>query len=101
MACHLEELALFALPRTEMDDAEDGDRDVFDARASTCRIGVALDPAHSSDHSDYSTLQSVKDDEDFTGTGVQVGPRSDGESGEYSEYKRELVENNRLRRQLR
>lgn len=85
VARHLEELALFALPRTEIDDAEDGDRDVFDATASTTAIGVAFDTAHGSDHSDLSTLQSVKDGEDVTGTGVQVGPRSDVESDEYSD----------------
>lgn len=65
VACHLEELALFALPRTEMDDAEIDDNDPFDARASTSEIGVALDTAHSSVHSDHS-LSSVIDDEEST-----------------------------------
>ena len=85
LARHLEELALFALPRIEMDDAEDDDKDVFDARASISESGVALDTANSSDHSDHSTLQFVKDDKHFTGTGVQMGPRSDVESDEYSD----------------
>ena len=43
VARHLEELALFALPRTGMDDVEDDDHDVFDARASTGENHVAFD----------------------------------------------------------
>ena len=76
VARHLEELALFALPRTEMDDAEDDDDDVVDAGASTSKNGVTVDTAHSPDHSDHSSLASVTDDEDSTGTNDQVRPRS-------------------------
>ena len=76
VARHLEELALFALPRTEMDDAEDDEDDVFDTRASTSADGVAVDNVYSSDHSDHSSLASVTDDDDSTETGVQLHPRS-------------------------
>ena len=79
VARHLEELALFALPRTELDDPEDDDDDVVDARASTSEKGVTVDTAHSSDHSDHSSLASVTDDEDSTGTNVQVRPREDND----------------------
>ena len=41
--------------------------------------------AHSSDHSDHSSSSSVTDDEDSTGTGVQVRPRSAVEGREYSD----------------
>lgn len=75
VARHLEELALFALPRTEMDDAEYDDDDVVDARASTSGNGDTVDTAHSPDHSDHSSLASVTDDEDSTGTDVQGRPR--------------------------
>lgn len=75
VARHLEELALFALPRTEMDDAEYDDDDVVDARASTSGNGDTVDTAHSPDHSDHSSLASVTDDEDSTGTDVQICPR--------------------------
>ncbi len=45
VARHLEELALFALPRTETDDEEDndGNEDVFNARNSTDESGIDLD----------------------------------------------------------
>ncbi len=67
VARHLEELALFALPRTEMDDVEDDEDDAFDARASTSADGVAVDNVYSSDHSDHSSLASVTDDDDSMG----------------------------------
>ena len=43
VARHLEELALFALPRIEIDDAEDDDDDVVDARISTSENDAASD----------------------------------------------------------
>ena len=55
VARHLEELALFALPRTEMDDAQDEDDDAFDARASTSGSNVGFDSP--------SEGSSVKEDE--------------------------------------
>ena len=71
---HLEELALFALPRLETDDAEDdGDDDVVDVRDSTIIDGVTK----MSDHSEHSSLASVTDDEDSADTHIQVGPRSE------------------------
>ena len=87
VARHLEELALFALPRIEMDDAEYDDDDVVDARTSTSGNGVTVDTAHSLDHSDHSSLASVTDDEDSTGTDVQVGSRS--HSPDYTALMRE------------
>ncbi|CAF9938039.1 hypothetical protein IMSHALPRED_000641 [Imshaugia aleurites] len=39
-----------------------------------------------SDHSDHSASSSVTDDEDSTGTGVQVRPRSADEGHEYSDH---------------
>lgn len=67
VARHLEELGLFALPRTEMDDAEDDEDNVFDTRASTSADGVAVENVYSSDHSDHSSLASVTDDDDSMG----------------------------------
>ncbi|KAL9069743.1 MAG: hypothetical protein Q9161_005328 [Pseudevernia consocians] len=84
VARHLEELAIFALPRNERDDAEDDD-EVLDARAFMSANDVALDIAHSSDHSDHSSLASITYDEDSTGTSVQVRPRSPDEGPEYSD----------------
>ena len=75
IARHLKELALFALSRTEMNDAEYDDDDVVDARASTSGNGVTIDTAHSPDHSDHSSLALVTDDEDSTFTDVRVSPR--------------------------
>ena len=43
VARHLEELALFALPRIEIDDAEDDNDDVVDARTSTSENDAASD----------------------------------------------------------
>lgn len=43
VARHLEELALFALPRIEMDEAEDDNDDILDARISTSHTDVAYD----------------------------------------------------------
>ena len=42
VARHLEELALFALPRTEMDDSEDDDDDAFDSGASPSEFSLAF-----------------------------------------------------------
>lgn len=55
VARHLEELALFALPRTEMDDAEDDNDDAFNAGASTSESNVGFDSP--------SEGSSVKEDE--------------------------------------
>lgn len=55
VARHLKELALFALPRTEMDDAEDDNDDAFNARASTSESNVGFDSP--------SEGSSVKEDE--------------------------------------
>ena len=52
------------------------------------RYNITIDhtnTAHSSDHSDHSSSSSVTDDEDSTGTGVQVRPRSAVEGHEYSD----------------
>ena len=84
VARHLEELALFALPRTEMEDAEDDDDDVFDARASTSEKGVAFETGYSFEHSDHSSSPSVTDDEDSKDTSVQGRPRSPAEIYENS-----------------
>ncbi len=74
VARHLEELALFALPRTEMDDVEDDEDDVFDTRALSVKYrafakadGVTVDNVYSSYHSDHSSLASVTDDDDSMG----------------------------------
>lgn len=83
VARHLEELALFALPRTETDDLEVDHNDVFDTNASTSKNVVALDSADSSDHYDQASSASVTDDEDSTDTGVQERPRSAVESHGY------------------
>lgn len=50
VARHLEELALFALPRIEMDDD-----DVFNARGSTSDNRVTFETARSFDHSPHSS----------------------------------------------
>ena len=74
--------ALSRWPRIEMDHTEDDDPcDAYEvvARSSTSEIGVTVDNAHSSDHSDHSdhsSSASVTDDEDSTGTDVQVRARS-------------------------
>lgn len=71
----MKELALFALSRTKINDIEYDNDDVVDARASTSGNGVTVDTTHSPDHFDHSLLASVTDDEDSTGTNVQVGSR--------------------------
>ena len=53
VARHLEELALFALPRTESDYAEDDNDDLFDARISTSHTDVVYDSS-----SEGSSLES-------------------------------------------
>ena len=53
VARHLEELALFALPRTERDYAEDDNDDIFDARISASHTDVAYESS-----SEGSSLQS-------------------------------------------
>ena len=84
VARHLEELALFALPRIEMDDAEDDDDDVFNAKGSTSDNRVTFETARSFDHSPHSSSPSVTEDEDFKGTDVRVRPRSPDETYEHS-----------------
>ena len=52
------------------------------------RYNITIDhtnTAHGSDHSDHSSSSSATDDEDSTGTGVQVRPRSAVEGHEYSD----------------
>ena len=80
VARHLEELALFALPRIEVDDGEDDDDDVFDARSSMSDNGVAFGTAHSLDHSHHSSSPSGTDNEDLKDTDIQVRPRSPDET---------------------
>ena len=58
VARHLEELALFALPRIEMDDVEDDDDDDFNARAPSSDNDITLDST--------SEGSSVEDEEGKT-----------------------------------
>ena len=85
VARHLEELALFALPRIEVDDAGDGvDDDVLDDRDFTSEDRVPFETTHSLDHSHHSSSSSETDEEDLRDTGVQVRPRSPDKTHEYS-----------------
>ena len=103
VAWHLEELALFALPRNEMEDAEDDDNENI-AMASSSENHVAMDSQSSGSSVEENEQQLYeiqeienKDAKDHQASDMQVGTidsKMEKKAGDYFEVQQQQREGN-------